>query len=234
MTVREYGTRYLRITVRYHGDAGFSWLRTPGPAHTRPQRLPPWRSARHCGASTPPSVPRREGRCGARLALGEWAAGPEPDRAARPGVRYRVPGAVSVARLLPSGDDTAFRLSVSALADAGRTLRRLHREPWAFPERPPHPGMRRLRAWILGEETGPDATRLRAHARSRLGPLAVGTADGLVRGRERTVRRGRRGPAARCAQHRLAGPLAGRRPRWPCSPARRSPGATRPSTSAGS
>lgn len=170
VTVREYGTRYLRITVRYHGDAGFSWLRTPGPAHTRPQRLPPVAVGAALRRVDTAVGDTEEGRRGARLALGEWADGPAPDRAARPGVRYRVPGAVSVARLLPSGDDTAFRLSVSALADAGRTLRRLHREPWEFPERPPHPGIRRLRAWILGEETGPDATRLRAHARTRLGP----------------------------------------------------------------
>ncbi|MEU3176302.1 hypothetical protein, partial [Streptomyces sp. NPDC007000] len=40
VTVREYGTRYLRITVRHHGGTAFSWLRAPGPAHTRPQRLP--------------------------------------------------------------------------------------------------------------------------------------------------------------------------------------------------
>ncbi|CAL9628380.1 hypothetical protein [Streptomyces sp. enrichment culture] len=169
VTVREYGTRYLQITVRHHGDAEFSWLRTPGAAHTRPQRLPPvavGAALRHVDTAAGDAP---EGRRGARLALGEWA-GPVPDRAARPGVRYRVPGAVSVARLLPSGDDTAFRLSVGALADADRTLRRLHRELWEFPERPPHPGMRRLRAWILGEETGTDAGRLRAQARTRLGP----------------------------------------------------------------
>ncbi|MGW7282494.1 hypothetical protein ACWGIV_30260 [Streptomyces sp. NPDC054844] len=164
MTVREYGTRYLRITVRHHGDAEFSWLRTPGPAHTRPQRLPPVALAAALRRVDTAVGDTAEGRRGARLALGEWAGG------ARPGVRYRVPGAVSVARLLPSGDDTAFRLSVSALADAGRTLRRLHREPWELPERPPHPGMRRLRAWILGEQAGPGATRLRARARTRLGP----------------------------------------------------------------
>ncbi|MFJ8193931.1 hypothetical protein ACIQ8D_29860 [Streptomyces sp. NPDC096094] len=169
VTVREYGTRYLRITVRYHGDAGFSWLRTPGPAHTRPQRLPPvavGAALRRVDAAAGDAA--QDGR-GARLALGERAAGPAPDRAARPGVLYRPPGAVSVARLLPSGDDTAFRLSVGALADAGRTLRRLHREPWEFPERPPHPGLRRLRAWLAGEEAGPGAARLRALARTRLG-----------------------------------------------------------------
>ncbi|CAM5645779.1 Aminoglycoside phosphotransferase family protein OS=Streptomyces alboniger OX=132473 GN=CP975_34875 PE=4 SV=1 [Streptomyces alboniger] len=170
MTVREYGTRYLRITVRHHGEAGFSWLRAPGPAHTRPQRLPP-AAVRAALARVDTAVgAAAEDRRGAGLALGEWAAGPAPDAAARPGVLYRVPGAFSVARLLPSGDATAFRLSVSALAEAGRTLRRLHQEPWEFPERPPHPGLRRLRAWILGEPTGAGATRLHALARARLGP----------------------------------------------------------------
>ncbi|WP_461028082.1 phosphotransferase family protein, partial [Streptomyces sparsus] len=111
-----------------------------------------------------------DGRPGARLVLGEWAGGPTPDGEARQGVLYRVRGAVSAARLLPSGDSTTHRLAVSALADAGRTLRRLHREPWDLPERPPHPGLRRLRAWAVGEETTPEATRLRTLARARLGP----------------------------------------------------------------
>ncbi len=30
VTVREYGTRHLRITVRHHGGTRFSWLRVPG------------------------------------------------------------------------------------------------------------------------------------------------------------------------------------------------------------
>ncbi|MFI0814725.1 hypothetical protein ACH4TX_06645 [Streptomyces sp. NPDC021098] len=166
VTVREYGTRYLRISVRYHGDTGFSWLRAPGPAHTHPQRLPPTA----VGAAL-----RRVDTAvgGARLALGEWAAGPAPQggtgASARPGVLYRVPGAVSVARLLPSGDDTAFQLSSRALSDVGRTLRRLHQEPWGLPRRPPHHGVRRLLAWISEEDDTPEATRLRALARTRLG-----------------------------------------------------------------
>ncbi|MEU1807245.1 hypothetical protein [Streptomyces sp. NPDC019937] len=196
ITVREYGTRYLRITVRYHGNTGFSWLRAPGPAHTRPQRLPPTAVGAalrrvDTAVSTPgavgtpgavstpgavgtPTGNAPEDRRGARLALGEWAADPasrgETRSSARSGVLYRVPGAVSVARLLPSGDDTAFRLSVRALAGAGRTLRRLHHEPWELPKRPPHHGVRRLLAWVSGEESTPDTTRLRALARTRLGP----------------------------------------------------------------
>jgi len=178
VTVREYGTRYLRITVRYHGNSAFSWLRAPGPAHTRPQRLPPTAVGAalrrvDTALGTPIGNPS-EDRRGARLALGEWAVDPasrdETRPSARPGVLYRVPGAVSVARLLPSGDDTAFRLSSSALADAGRTLRRLHREPWELPQRPPHQGVRRLLTWVSGEENPPEATRLRALARTRLGP----------------------------------------------------------------
>lgn len=182
VTVREYGTRYLRITVRYrHGDTAFSWLRTPGPAHTAPQRLPPAAvgsalrrvdtavATPAAGARTSADAPR-----GARLALGERTDGSAQDDATgpgpRPGVLYRVPGAVSVARLLPSGDDTAFRLSVGALADLGRTLRRLHQEPWDLPERPPHPGVRRLLDWLSGEENAPGAAQLRALARTRLGP----------------------------------------------------------------
>lgn len=167
VTVREYGTRYLRISVRYHRDTGFSWLRVPGPAHTRPQRLP----STAVGAAL-----RRVDTAigGARLALGEWAVGPaaqgERRPGARPGVLYRVPGAVSVARLLPSGDDTAFQLSSRALSDVGRTLRRLHQEPWELPRRPPHHGVRRLLAWVSEEEDTPETTRLRALARTRLGP----------------------------------------------------------------
>ncbi|SMQ16428.1 hypothetical protein SAMN06272771_2791 [Streptomyces sp. Ag82_O1-12] len=161
--------------MRYHGEAGFSWLRTPGPAHTAPQRLPP---AVACaalrrvdeavaGARVTAEAPR-----GARLTLGEPAAGSARDGATPPGsgVLYRVPGAVSVARLLSLGDDTAFRLAVEALADLGRTLRRLHQEPWGLPERPPHHGARRLLAWLSGEENAPGATRLRELARTRLGP----------------------------------------------------------------
>ncbi|MFC4471902.1 phosphotransferase family protein [Streptomyces xiangluensis] len=183
VTVREYGTRYLRITVRYHGSTGFSWLRAPGPAHTRPQRLPPVavRAALRrvdTAISTVGSAGTRTGaaavdRRDARLALGEWTTAAKDGgtrSSGRPGVLYRVPGAVSVARLLPSGDDTAFRLSVTALADVGRTLRRLHREPWELPERPPHEGVRRLLAWVSGEEITSGASRLRALARTRLGP----------------------------------------------------------------
>ncbi|MEZ3181227.1 hypothetical protein KYY02_21825 [Streptomyces pimonensis] len=170
VTVREYGTRYLRITVRHHGGTAFSWLRAPGPAHSRPQRLPAAAveaALRRAGNAGGDPV---DGRPGARLALGEWAGGPAPDGAERQGVLYRVQGAVSVARLLPSGDSTAGRLAVRALADVGRTLRRLHREPWDFPERTPHPGLGRLRAWAAGEEAAPGAVRLRALARARLGP----------------------------------------------------------------
>ena len=184
VTVREYGTHYLRITVRYHGDTGFSWLRAPGPAHTRPQCLPPAAAGAALrrvdtavgagGVAGTPTGDAADERRGARLALGEWAAAPAPDGGTRPGVRagvlYRVPGAFSVARLLPSGDDTAFRLSASALADVGTTLRRLHQEPWELPERPPHHGVRRLLAWVREEENTPGAERLRALARTRLGP----------------------------------------------------------------
>ncbi|GFH39533.1 hypothetical protein [Streptomyces pacificus] len=183
VTVREYGTRYLRITVRYHGGTGFTWLRAPGPAHARPQCLPPAlvgaalrrvdTAVRTADAAGTRIGNAAEDRSGARLALGEWVTDPAPDGETRPGVRtgvlYRAPGAFSVARLLPSGDDTAFRLSVSALADVGRTLRRLHHEPWELPERPPHHGVRRLLAWISGEENTPGATRLRTLARTRLG-----------------------------------------------------------------
>ncbi|MFJ8590753.1 hypothetical protein [Streptomyces sp. NPDC093598] len=180
VTVREYGTRYLRITVRYHGDAGFSWLRAPGPAHTAAQRLPPAaagtalrRVDRAVGTAAAAARSTAQAPRGARLALGEPAAGSAAQDGATPpvpGVLYRVQGAVSVARLLSCGDDTAFRLSVDALADLGRTLRRLHQEPWHLPERPPHTGVRRLVAWLRGEENAPGATRLRTLARTRLGP----------------------------------------------------------------
>ncbi|NUP15534.1 MAG: hypothetical protein HOZ81_05390 [Streptomyces sp.] len=181
VTVREYGTRYLRITVRHHADAGFSWLRSPGPAHTAPQRLPPatvGAALRRVDTAAGNAV--GTAAAGTRLALGERAADAGPDGATRPdgtaagpdprpGVLYRVPGAFSVARLLPCGDDTAFRISVDALAQLGRTLRRLHQEPWELPERPPHLGVRRLSAWLSGEENAPGASRLRTVARARLG-----------------------------------------------------------------
>jgi hypothetical protein len=51
-----------------------------------------------------------------------------------------------------------------------KTLRRLYQEPWELPQRPPHHGVRRLLAWVSGEENTPEATRLRALARTRLGP----------------------------------------------------------------
>ncbi|MEU0954306.1 hypothetical protein ABZ353_18465 [Streptomyces niveus] len=170
VTVREYGTRYLRITVRYHGDARFSWQRVPGPEHDRPQTPPPpaaGAALRRVDAALA-EAGSGAGR-GARLELGEWDAASEGG-----GVLYRVPGAVSVARLLPSGDDTAHRLSVGALADAGRTLRRLHDVPWEFGERRPHHGVGRLLAWLSGSadastEGAPDGARLRALARERLG-----------------------------------------------------------------
>ncbi|MFF2187505.1 hypothetical protein [Streptomyces sp. NPDC058155] len=171
VTVREYGTRYLRITVRYHGDARFSWQRVPGPAHDRPQTPPPpavGAALRRVDAALA-DAGSGAGR-GARLALGEWDAASEGG-----GVLYRVPGAVSVARLLPSGDDTAYRLSVGALADAGRTLRRLHDVPWEFGEPRPHHGVGRLLAWLSASDDAPtenatDDARLRALARERLGP----------------------------------------------------------------
>ncbi|MET9554730.1 hypothetical protein [Streptomyces sp. NPDC006645] len=183
VTVREYGTRYLRISVRYHGDARFSWLRVPGPAHDRPQAPPSpaagvalrrvdaavaeANAATGTGTSTGTGTDAGAGR-GARLALGERAAASEAGE--RGGVVYRVPGAVSVARLLPSGDDTAYRLSVRALADLGRTLRQLHDVPWTFQEpAPPHHGVGRLLAWISGAAPDGDGARLRALAHDRLG-----------------------------------------------------------------
>lgn len=184
VTVREYGTRYLRITVRHHGDARFSWQRVPGPAHDRPRTPPPpavgaaLRRVDDALAEAGTGAGR-----GARLALGEWDAAAEGG-----GVLYRsVPGALSVARLLPSGDDTAFRLSVGALADAGRTLRRLHGVPWEFTTPPPvHHGVGRLLTWLSGSadapaqgtaesdpvsepRNAPDDARLRSLARDRLG-----------------------------------------------------------------
>ncbi|MGA5552674.1 hypothetical protein [Streptomyces pseudogriseolus] len=177
VTVREYGTRHLRITVRHHGGTRFSWLRVPGPAHTRPQRLPPAAVGAALRRVDAAGASGNGGRRGVRLVLGEWADAAEDGASvtgagagARSGVLYRLPGAVSVARLLPCGDDTAFRLSVGALADLGGTLRRLHREPWELPERPPHPGVSRLLAWMSGEEEAPGAARLRALALARLGP----------------------------------------------------------------
>ncbi|MGW0289371.1 hypothetical protein [Streptomyces tuirus] len=177
VTVREYGTRYLRITVRHHGGAGFSWLRAPGPAHTAPQRLPQPEAAaalRRVDEALGAAAARdtAEAPRGARLALGEPADGAARAGAALPGsgVLYRVSGAFSVARLLSCGDDAAFRLSVDALADLGRTLRRLHQEPWHLPDRPPHPGVRRLMAWLSGEEDAPGTARLRTLARTRVGP----------------------------------------------------------------
>lgn len=171
VTVREYGTRYLRISVRYHGDARFSWLRVPGPAHDRPQASPSPAAGvalRRVDAAIA-DAGSGAGR-GARLALGERAAASESGE--RGGVVYRVPGAVSVARLLPSGDDTAYRLSVRALADLGRTLRQLHDVPWEFTEPvPPHHGVGRLLAWISGAapDGDGDGARLRALAHDRLG-----------------------------------------------------------------
>ncbi|MFF2642997.1 hypothetical protein ACFVUB_24540 [Streptomyces niveus] len=175
VTVREYGTRYLRISVRYHGDARFSWLRVPGPAHDRPQTAPSPAAGvalRRVDAAVADagsgSGPGAGAGRGARLALGERAAASESG--GRGGVVYRVPGAVSVARLLPSGDDTAFRLSVRALADLGRTLRQLHDVPWEFGEPvPPHHGLGRLLAWISGAAPDGDGARLRALAHDRLG-----------------------------------------------------------------
>lgn len=182
VTVREYGTRYLRITVRYLGDAGFSWRRVPGPAHDRPQTPPsPEVGAVLRGVDSALAA----SGSGARLALGEWDAASEGG-----GVLYRVPAAVSVARLLPSGDDTGYRLSVGALADAGRTLRQLHDVPWEFGEPVPlHHGVRRLLVWLSGAagaasasasaprndpkhapEDAPVDARLRALAHDRLGP----------------------------------------------------------------
>ncbi|MEU9745109.1 hypothetical protein [Streptomyces niveus] len=181
VTVREYGTRYLRISVRYHGDARFSWLRVPGPAHDRPQTAPsPAAGAAlrrvdaavadagsGAGSGAGAGAGSGAGR-GARLALGERAAASESGE--RGGVVYRVPGALSVARLLPSGDDTAYRLSVRALADLGRTLRQLHDVPWEFAQPvPPHHGVGRLLAWISGTAPDGDGARLRALAHDRLG-----------------------------------------------------------------
>ncbi|WP_329387432.1 hypothetical protein [Streptomyces sp. NBC_01716] len=168
VTVREYGTRYLRISVRYHGDGRFSWLRVPGPAHDRP-RVPPPPAVGAALRRVDAAVASGTGAGhGARIALGERAAASGDGG----GLVYRVPGAVSVARLLPSGDETGYRLSVRALADAGRTLRQLHDVPWEFTEpAPPHHGVRRLLDWISGappEEE--DSARLRALAHERLGP----------------------------------------------------------------
>ncbi|MGW8666902.1 hypothetical protein [Streptomyces niveus] len=181
VTVREYGTRYLRISVRYHGDARFSWLRVPGPAHEGPQTAPSPAAGlalrrvdaavadagSGAGSGADAGSGAGAGR-GARLALGERAAASESGE--RGGVVYRVPGAVSVARLLPSGDDTAYRLSVRALADLGRTLRQLHDVPWEFAEPvPPHHGVGRLLAWISGAAPDGDGARLRTLAHDRLG-----------------------------------------------------------------
>ncbi|MFE3248489.1 hypothetical protein [Streptomyces sp. NPDC059209] len=175
VTVREYGTRYLRMAVRYHGDARFSRQRVPGPAHDRPQTPPP--PAVHTApqrVDTALAAAVSGAGRGDRLAIGEWDTA-----SGGAGVLYRVPGAVSVARLLPSGDDTGFRLSAGALADAGRTPRQLHGVSWEFTgPAPPHQGVRRLPARLSasgdssteGASTNvPDDARPRALVRDRLG-----------------------------------------------------------------
>ncbi|MFD3920549.1 hypothetical protein [Streptomyces sp. NPDC058595] len=211
VTVREYGTRYLRMAVRYQGDARFSRQRVPGPAHDRPQTPPP--PAVHTALRRVDSALAAAcSGAGHRLALGEWDAAP-----GGAGVLHRVPGAVSVARLLPSGDDTGFRLSAGALADTGRTLRRLRGVPWeSTGPAPPHHGVRPLPAWLSasGDSSteGASANVPDDCPAACPGPRparlpSVDPAGRLGRVRPPTTRQGRSGPAARCPQHRPAGPL---------------------------
>ncbi|MCI3223152.1 hypothetical protein [Streptomyces sp. NP-1717] len=213
VTVREYGTRYLRIAVRYQGYVRFSRQRVPGPAHDRPQTpLPPTVHTALRRVDTALAAAGSGAGRGARLTLGEWDAA-----SGGGGVPYRVPGPVSVARLPPPGDDTAFRLSAGALADAGRALRRLHGVPREFTRpAPPHHGVRRLPARLSASGDSstegasakvPDDARLRALVPDRLGSRLWTRPADWAGSRPPATRQGRSGPAARCPQHRPAGPL---------------------------
>lgn len=180
VTVRAYGTRYLRITVRRHDDGRFTWLRTPGPDHPGSGPLP--------GAAVRDLLDRAGHHPGgAGLVLGRPeppAPRPAPDAPEAPdapdatdppgpssGVLYDVPAPFSAAVLLQSGEEAARQAVADALRAAGRTLRRLHRERTPLPEPlPPHRGLARLRSWTAGEPRPGDAVRLRDGVRARLGP----------------------------------------------------------------
>ncbi|MCO5971639.1 phosphotransferase [Actinoallomurus soli] len=109
--IAAYGTDLMRTCVLDLGDAGFAWIRSPGPAMATPLPAPP--------ASVRDLISRLP-RDAVRPAL--------PERV-QDGVRYDAPGPVSLAGALLTGDDPARTGAAPLLRSVGRTLRRVHESP---------------------------------------------------------------------------------------------------------
>ncbi|GAB3963416.1 hypothetical protein GCM10029978_021130 [Actinoallomurus acanthiterrae] len=143
--IATYGTDLMRTSVLDVGNAGFAWLRSPGPAMATPLATPP--------ASARASISRLP-----RDAV--WLALPER---VHDGVRYDVPGPVSLAGALLRGDDPARAEAGLLLGNVGRTLRRVHElsVPADVPARPPR-GVARLGERLSARNEVGRTERLRA------------------------------------------------------------------------
>ncbi|MFE6128326.1 hypothetical protein ACFQ6Q_08660 [Streptomyces sp. NPDC056437] len=143
--VAEYGTDLQLTRVLHDPGGGFLWWHLPGPLAARPLTAP-----------LAPLVPHLGPETGAALAA---VAEPYGD-----GLLHRAAGSASLAAWLRDPRPQARRLAAHSLVSAARTLRAVHRVRVPGPPRIP-PGLRRLGAWIAGDQLPDAAGRLRELAR---------------------------------------------------------------------
>lgn len=156
--VRVLGTARVRTTVLSRRDGGYVWLRRRGPAHGAALPRP--------DAATAASLSALSRGAPVRLALAE------PGDAE--GLRYRVPGAYSAARLLHDCAHGTRAALLDALHGVGAVLRLIHAVPAPAGAGTVPPGPDRLLRWLRSGD-GPGASaRLYEAALARLGPRRLG------------------------------------------------------------
>jgi hypothetical protein len=189
--VRTLGTTHIMTRVLAVPGGGFVWSRRPGAARSLPLGRPDAATAALVAAAceaaparlalaAPPNLPAADtpGADGDGTGPGAHGRRPIPaDRRPDPvfaPLRYRMPAAFPLVRLLHDPQQRSHRAAQGALRAFGATLRRLHRTPAPAVLTAPVPaGPARLAAWLATGRGPVGAAHLHAKTVTRLGTARV-------------------------------------------------------------